>query len=1659
MNRILQSILLCHLWFVFPFFARLASAQDNITSLPLKPERRLSEGKSVYDFSFPDPRQRTHESAEGYSYLIESSQRPVIEILDRETEILPVDFGPAASSFYEIAFLGKTRDIPLYRLTLYPYRKTDTGLEYTKRLTLQIKNDKATVSIREPIARETKQLMDEFAVNSGETRHQLSVQKATTVHQSNTASAILPAQYIKMTVRENGIYKIRYSDLADSTGLKFSGVNPRSFRLWNRNIEVPIYFQGEADGKFDKQDFFEFYGEQNLARDNPYLKNIPSDQGHYLDPWSDDNVYMLTWGAGNGLRLIEENVGGAQSTPAYSRFQKKTHVEKDAFRLDIKDIILGRPAAEEDIWGFDGGLSVFQGGGTNFAEYDFMLDGLDNQFEGELFSVKISMQGVSTGRHEVSFFLNGTALTPTPLSWNGATKFQQELFVPSVNFIPGKNTLRIFTTPTADRVIDNFALNWIEVTYQRSYAAINDYIEFKKGSDPAPTGTTYYYVNEFTDYNISVYKKGVSKLVNWDLVQDFGTGRWYVLMNDNSPVAETEYVALTESQKRKPRRIQLRSNANLQTGTHNARYLIITDASLAPLVEPVKTYRESTGYTSEIVRLDDIYDAFNGGIKSPYAIRDFLRFTYSSPNWTGSQGPPLYVLLVGDASFDAKSADDLLPTQYIQTQKYGAAASDHWFSLVDDLDNLPDFYVGRWPVRTQSEIDIILRKIKKYESGIPGSWKNDIQFIGGQAETRGILTGSLPRDIFRYQTNTLINQNLPQPYSPRRIFAYPRNDVNVGGAADVVQSFSQGNLITAYLGHGGGGIWGDLDVITGKPLLDGKQVAEAINTTGNLPLVMSMTCFVGAFDNTSNGNLGEILLKSADRGAVGVVASSGTGWIIGDFQLLEQTIRPLLTPGITVGAALAQGKINYLTVKGATDLEALGSGNQIGVTFVPQSMVHMFNLLGDPALKLAVPSSGTITLSNLSPSSTQTLTVSGLASFASGTGQLEIYQTTATADSVPNGANISSFQNLQTIPFAISGGAYSVDVNLAGISALQNGLAGVRVFGEAADGSGSFNASSTFAVNAAYINGLTTLPANPTSSDTFRVQAVASDPQGIQSVVAFVDVFGTINAIGIQDTMVAAGNGLYVSRGVGPFGENDVVRYQIKVFDTSGDSTVTGKIEVRIRAGVDLTIGVPNSLDLRTDYISIGGTEDTRLVAVVENKGFTSLSNVRVRFFNGDPRAGGILLGEAFADVPGTIENAERIGSDTVSIVSTLSNGTHDVWVWIDPDSQLTDINRNNNLGFATLTLNVFNVTPVLGTTLGGVQNDTVSVDPGLHFNIPANTINRATAVRITTASVTTANQPDIGAALTAGAITPHAYDIRFLSTQQVTFGAKPVYLIFQYDTTAYPEAAGYRDSLAAYHYDTPNRRWRLLGKDKSDIPGTVLVEVTSVGDLGQIALMINRDAVAPVVEPIVEGQFFTQNAIVPQRPKISAVVSDQNGVDIRKERLSITLDNRQISSNEIVIADSLVNSNVATLTLSLDKPEFTKGAHAISFQAYDLNGNRSEPVAIFFRVVSEFNIRVYGTFPNPFKTSTTFAFRVEAVEPLDDIAINIYTVAGQRIRKISPDDVGNQVLNSIGYHEVIWDATDDRGRPVANGIYFYKIRGKLNGKVIERKGKIAFFR
>jgi hypothetical protein len=96
----------------------------------------------------------------------------------------------------------------------------------------------------------------------------------------------------------------------------------------------------------------------------------------------------------------------------------------------------------------------------------------------------------------------------------------------------------------------------------------------------------------------------------------------------------------------------------------------------------------------------------------------------------------------------------------------------------------------------------------------------------------------------------------------------------------------------------------------------------------------------------------------------------------------------------------------------------------------------------------------------------------------------------------------------------------------------------------------------------------------------------------------------------------------------------------------------------------------------------------------------------------------------------------------------------------------------------------------------------------------------------------------------------------------------------------------------------------------------------------------------------------------------------------------------------------------------------------------------------------------LYGNFPNPFNPETTINFSVGKISstsaksadmslvtngrleiaPTTHVSIKIYNLKGQQVRRLVDGRY------SSGDYSVVWDGTDDSGRSVGSGVYFYRL-------------------
>ncbi len=84
---------------------------------------------------------------------------------------------------------------------------------------------------------------------------------------------------------------------------------------------------------------------------------------------------------------------------------------------------------------------------------------------------------------------------------------------------------------------------------------------------------------------------------------------------------------------------------------------------------------------------------------------------------------------------------------------------------------------------------------------------------------------------------------------------------------------------------------------------------------------------------------------------------------------------------------------------------------------------------------------------------------------------------------------------------------------------------------------------------------------------------------------------------------------------------------------------------------------------------------------------------------------------------------------------------------------------------------------------------------------------------------------------------------------------------------------------------------------------------------------------------------------------------------------------------------------------------------------------------------------KLQGNYPNPFNPSgagrsptTTICFNL-ATKDTKNTKIEIYNIKGQKVKTLIDEKI------EAGLHHVVWNGKDENGKPVASGIYFYKLK------------------
>ncbi len=237
--------------------------------------------------------------------------------------------------------------------------------------------------------------------------------------------------------------------------------------------------------------------------------------------------------------------------------------------------------------------------------------------------------------------------------------------------------------------------------------------------------------------------------------------------------------------------------------------------------------------------------------------------------------------------------------------------------------------------------------------------------------------------------------------------------------------------------------------------------------------------------------------------------------------------------------------------------------------------------------------------------------------------------------------------------------------------------------------------------------------------------------------------------------------------------------------------------------------------------------------------------------------------------------------------------------------------------------------------------------------------------------------------------------------------------------------------------------------------------------NLLQIPFIVAEDDEHPLLDVTFDGNHILNGDIINPYGEILITLKDDNPFlvmdsDDDTTKFGIYLTDPSGVQERIPFVDGSGNTVMQWIPADVSNLRFQiiwptnfemDGTYTLSVQGSDKSGNLSGDLEylVDFEVIHESSITAMMNYPNPFSTSTRFVFTLTGSEVPDDILIQIMTVSGRVVREISEDELG-PINIGRNITDFSWDGTDQFGDPLANGVYLYRVKTRINGESIEHR-------
>ncbi len=766
-------------------------------------------------------------------------------------------------------------------------------------------------------------------------------------------------EWFKIALQNDGIYKIDY-DFLLSMGIDMTNLDPRDVHIFgNGDGKLPelnsiprtddlaqnsVKYFGATDNIFNQNDFILFYGwGPNRWRPNGNLefnqvKSIYTDYSYYFININSERPSLEIQTAPS----IEGSPSETISTYDY----------RDCYENDLISLIGGGQRWYGELFDID--LE---------QTFNFSIPNIANS--PVFFKTSIATNATSGLGTQQTYSVNGLTLSASVLPHTSIDFVRSSQIFSLSNSTSGSIPLKITIQRNSPSVMTY--LDRIQLNTKRKLVFYGSQLGFRNLTGNQEGIGTFELLNfpstgfiwSLADRHHPKIISGMASGTTYEFIDSLSY-REYVASNGGTFLS-AEYVGSVDHQ-------------NLHA-LSQADYLIVTHPNFITQADRLADLHRNQGLSVHVVTTNQIYNEFSSGAPDAVAIRSFAKMFYDRAQ-ANPETAPKYLLLFGDGTYDPKNRvpdnnNFVLTYQVSGSENHiSALVTDDFYGMLDDDEaitgaDLLDIGIGRILASTVTQAEQQVDKIEHYmkngsdlfaNAGAScclednslntfGDWRQKYVQVADDEESGYFINNDTEPQYLHTKANH--NQmNCDKLY----LDAYPQQ-TSAGGQRypEVVSAISdriqRGALVFNYVGHGGEVGLAEERIVTIPQI-------NSWNNINALTLFVSATCEFTKYDDPARVSAGEWVSLNPNGGAIALMTTTRSVYFGVNTTTGNKFFENVFDRNPD-GTPLAFGDI------------VMRTKNETGSSDNKRS----FTLIGDPALKIALPSLNVITdsINGISP--------------------------------------------------------------------------------------------------------------------------------------------------------------------------------------------------------------------------------------------------------------------------------------------------------------------------------------------------------------------------------------------------------------------------------------------------------------------------------------------------------------------------------------------------------------------------------------------------------------------------------------------------------------------------------------------------------------------